>query len=108
SKTGVNCRLTIGKMNILKNRFWNNTLVPAIALLAFILIFGQRASGNTVIAWGYDSAGQIETPPGLTNVAAVAAGAYHSLALASNGMVVAWGNNTYGQTNVPANLTNAT
>ena len=43
---------------------------------------------------------------GLTNVVAVAAGSYHSLALRADGTVAAWGNNEYGQTTVPAGLTN--
>src|SRR5947207_6851995 len=42
----------------------------------------------------------------LSNVASVAAGGYHSLALEDDGTVVAWGNNSYGQTNVPAGLSN--
>ncbi len=37
---------------------------------------------------------------------AVAAGAYHGLALENDGTLVAWGYNTSGQTNVPSNLTN--
>jgi alpha-tubulin suppressor-like RCC1 family protein len=40
----------------------------------------------------------------LTNVIAIAAGRYHSLALKPDGTVAAWG--LYGQTNVPAGLTN--
>lgn len=48
-------------------------------------------------------------PNGLTNVTAVSAGEYHSLALKQDGHVVAWawGSNTYGETNVPPDLTNA-
>jgi hypothetical protein len=40
-------------------------------------------------------------------VVAVAAGAYHSLALKRDGKVVAWGWNLFGQTNVPSGLTGA-
>jgi alpha-tubulin suppressor-like RCC1 family protein len=56
--------------------------------------------------WGYNSAGQATVPQGLTNVAKIAAGGYHSLALLQNGTVVAWGLNQYGQTTVPAGLSN--
>ena len=45
-------------------------------------------------------------PAGLTNVVAVAGGAWHSLALKSDGTVVAWGDNESGQTNVPQGLSN--
>jgi hypothetical protein len=60
-----------------------------------------------VAAWGDDSVGQTEVPPGLTNITAVAAGDNHNLALRADGRVVAWGDNSYGQTNVPVDLTNA-
>lgn len=36
---------------------------------------------------------------------AIAAGAYHSLALRADGSVVGWGDNYYGQTNIPARAT---
>jgi hypothetical protein len=51
--------------------------------------------------------GQTNVPAGLSNVVAIAAGGYHSLALKNDGTVVSWGMNTYGQTNVPSGLTNA-
>lgn len=47
-------------------------------------------------------------PAGLTNVVAVAAGAYHSLALKSDGTVVAWGWDAGGQVSGAAALTNIT
>ena len=45
-------------------------------------------------------------PAGLTNVVAIAAGYFHSLALRTNGTVVAWGANDYSETNVPVDLIN--
>ena len=45
-------------------------------------------------------------PAGLTNVVAIAAGAFHSLALRYDGTVMAWGDNSAGQTNVPPGLNN--
>ena len=64
-----------------------------------------RADG-TVVAWGNNSNGQTNVPPGLSNVVAIAAGFYHCLALRNDGTVVAWGWNNYGQTNVPAGMSN--
>lgn len=65
---------------------------------------------STVVAWGYDNDGQTNVPASLSgsNIIAVAAGAYHSLALKSDGTVVAWGFNNEGQTNVPASLSGVT
>jgi hypothetical protein len=45
-------------------------------------------------------------PAGLSDAVALAAGAYHSLALKADGTVVAWGSNGDGQTDVPAGLAN--
>ena len=49
--------------------------------------------------------GQSLVPLGLTNVVAVGAGAWHSLALKVNGQVVCWGDNSFGQCDVPPSLT---
>jgi hypothetical protein len=45
-------------------------------------------------------------PNDLSNVTAMAAGGFHSLALRTNGTVMAWGWNAFGQTNVPLGLSN--
>jgi hypothetical protein len=77
-----------------------------ISAIACGFQFDLALSNGTVIAWGSNTYGQTTVPSNLTNVIAIAAGAYHGLALQSNGTVVAWGYNGYYQTNVPANLTN--
>jgi len=62
-------------------------------------------SVGLVARWG----SEVDVPPGLTNVIAIAAGESQSLALRSDGKVVAWGDNEgnrWGQTAVPAALTN--
>jgi len=62
-----------------------------------------------VVAWGWNSAGELDVPAGLTNAIDVAGGDNKfSLALKADGTVVAWGDSTYGETNVPAGLTNVT
>lgn len=63
---------------------------------------------GTVVAWGANNWGQTNVPAGLTDVTAIAAGNWHTLALKSDGTVVAWGQNGDRQTNVPAGLTGVT
>ncbi len=48
--------------------------------------------------------GQAVAPAGLRNVAAIAAGKLHSVALKQDGTVEVWGRTTEGQANVPSNL----
>jgi Regulator of chromosome condensation (RCC1) repeat/Immunoglobulin domain/Immunoglobulin I-set domain len=58
---------------------------------------------SAVVAWGDDSGGQTNVPAGLNDVAAVAGGDFHTLALRHNGTLAAWGYNGDGQTTVPVN-----
>jgi alpha-tubulin suppressor-like RCC1 family protein len=61
---------------------------------------------TAVVAWGDNSYGQCNVPPGLSNAVSVAGGLGFSVALRSDGTVIAWGDNTFGQTNVPSSATN--
>jgi PhoPQ-activated pathogenicity-related protein len=57
-----------------------------------------------LFATGDNSLGQLGPPPPATNVIAIAAGAYHNLALSGGGGVVAWGDDADGQCDVPVSL----
>jgi hypothetical protein len=59
-----------------------------------------------ILAWGDDSAGQLDMPMEATNILTVAAGGDHNLALRADGSVVAWGDNSLGQSSVPPSATN--
>ena len=85
-------------------------------------------SDGTVVAWGGNGYGQTNVPTHLifpvvsgvsgfgaggvpimhlmpfTNIKAVSAGCYYSLAITPFGTVVAWGDDIHGQTDVPAGL----
>jgi trimeric autotransporter adhesin len=76
-------------------------------------------TSGTPIAWGagtttdsFPNLGQSIVPAGLSDVIAIDAGSYHSLALKSDGTVVGWGAGltatgsfpNYGQTAIPAGL----
>ena len=65
-----------------------------------------RVAGWGCIATAILVYGQAQPPPTLSNVVAVAGGAFHSLALLANGSVRAWGDNTHGQCTVPPAATN--
>ena len=88
---------------------WGFILVSAMVVsLSGYLSYGQTT--GTLVAWGPTSGnqytGQTTPPAGLSNVVAIASGAYFCLALVSDGTVVAWGRNDSGQTNVPSGLSN--
>ncbi len=74
------------------------------AKLAFVVMFliCHTSIAQNVIAWGSNTKGQTNVPPSATNVIAVAAGWYHSLALRSDGTVVSWG----AISNAPVEATN--
>jgi alpha-tubulin suppressor-like RCC1 family protein len=65
--------------------------------------YGQLGDGTT-IARPYPARVQFADGSTLTNVVAVAAGDYHTLALRSDGTVWAWGYNWYGQLGDGTNL----
>ena len=60
-----------------------------------------------VAAWGDNGSDQSTVPPPATNVTAIAAGAWHNLALMTDGTVLAWGDNSRGQCAVPPTLHDA-
>lgn len=84
---------------------WLCLLVSALAL-PLSGISNASAGQPRIIGWGDNFYGQTNAPAILSNVAAIAAGYYHGLALRSNGTVVAWGDNSSGQTNNQPSLTN--
>src|SRR6266567_2071627 len=63
---------------------------------------------GSVVAWGDNDEGETDVPAGLTDVTAVAAGWYHSLAVTAQGRVVAWGSGAYGITQAPGDLAGVT
>jgi len=65
------------------------TLLIGIALLGFAA--HVSAQTGTVIAWGDNRIGQSSVPQGLTNVVAISAGEWHSVALKADGTVATWG-----------------
>ena len=76
------------------------------------VISSDPSHGNKVVAWGLGNSstnrGQSDVPKGLSDVVAVAAGMYHSIALKQDGTVVAWGWNVLPQSTVPTGLKDVT
>jgi hypothetical protein len=56
------------------------------------------------VAWGSNEHSQTDVPHSFSGVIAIAAGAWHNLALKSDGTVVSWGRNYSGETVVPGGL----
>ena len=71
-------------------------LMTSLALPTLRPPVSQAQVSGTVVGWGSNSFGQITIPAGLTDVTAISAGVFHSLALKSDGTVVGWGDNGFG------------
>ena len=71
-----------------------------------LVVQSTPVSLSGVGAWGDNYYDQCTIPPTPSGPRAIAAGAFHSLALNGDGTVSAWGNNRDGQTNVPPTVTN--
>jgi alpha-tubulin suppressor-like RCC1 family protein len=61
----------------------------------------QAAQRGSLRAWGDNTYGQVDVPPG-NDFVAVAGGWSHSLALKTDGSIAAWGDNHSGQCSVPS------
>ena len=70
------------------------TALSAKAVLSFI----------PLDAWGDDFYGQLDFSKQAVNVIAIAAGAWHNLALRADGTILAWGDDADGQCDVPLTL----
>jgi hypothetical protein len=82
-----------------------------VSLIITVAVAGMPLAAHAapeVVAWVWQNeSGQANVPSGMSNVVAIAAGDYHSLALTAEGGMVAWGSNGWGETNVPGGLSNA-
>src|SRR6185369_12428430 len=98
-------------MNVCRISLREMALRASLLVCAAMLLPSSMARadvGAVVFAWGDNSALQLDFPPGLTNVTAVAAGGSHSLALNKEGFVTGWGFDLFGQAFPPSTLKNVT
>jgi len=86
---------------------------PITALLLSLFAFlspsqspAQYASGDVVLGWGQNYAGESAPPGDATNIIQISAGYNHTLAVRTDGTVDAWGLSELGATSVPAGLSN--
>jgi alpha-tubulin suppressor-like RCC1 family protein len=84
----------------------SNTFGQATNQPVNLIVHTDPETFTAVGAWGDNTGGQCAVPQGVPNPRAIAAGAYHALALNADGTVAAWGKNRDGQTNVPPGATN--
>ena len=69
-----------------------------------IILSQPPTPAGSIVAWGDNSYGQCNQPPGGPNTGfvEVAAGCWHSLGLKQDGSIVAWGDNSFHQCDVPS------
>jgi len=70
-----------------------HALGAVTALVAMVASEQTAWADGTVVCWGDNNNGQVTTPVGLIDVAQVAGGGIHTVALRRDGTVVCWGYN---------------
>ena len=112
--------IAVDRSEVLKVRAWQAGALPSAVRSAFFVITGQVSAGRahtvalksdgTVWAWGYNQFGSVgdgtsgintnrlsPVQIAISDVQAIAAANYHSLALKRDGTVWGWGYNACGQ-----------
>jgi hypothetical protein len=93
-----------------------NTIPAGLSGVTAISAFGGRNGGQfavalksdgTVVAWGANNIGQSTVPAGTANIAAIAAGAFHTVLLRQDGTVTTFGSSGNGRAAVPPSLPRA-
>jgi len=82
---------------------YNNFGLRFLVLILSTFALTARAQLK-FMGWGNNVYGQSSELPDVSNIKAIAAGQYYSVALKEDGSVVAWGDNGYDQINVPLGL----
>jgi alpha-tubulin suppressor-like RCC1 family protein len=95
----------IGAVPVRDNGWYQVTATNSSGSTTSAVIFvNVVVSPAQVLGTGRNNYEQTTIPTGLDNVAAVAAGGIHSLALKGDGTVVGWGSNGFRQTSIPPTL----
>lgn len=87
---------TEGAMNMI-----DFLIVTVFLLLKFVALHLALGTGS-IIAFGYNGAGQCNVPSPNMDFIAVSGRFNHSLGLQDNSSIVAWGDNSQGQIEVPS------
>ncbi len=79
----------------------NTNIIPTLTNISAVAasqgdFYSALQSNGMVTAWGRNTYGQTNVPPGLSNVVAITEGGYHCLALKSDDTVAAWGGKPEG------------
>jgi len=91
----------------------SNQFGAVTSAVATLTVTVPPPGDDVVVQWGENPVDNgvdqvdITVPEGLSGVRALAAGAYHDLALLSDGRVFGWGDNSLGQAGAPPNVTHA-
>lgn len=104
----TNAALVLTNLTIKQTGYYRAVVSNAfgsVTSAAALLTVGQ----TSVVVWNGGAGEPTNSPPGLTNAVAIAAGSYHIIVLNQNGTVTTWagtGLPSPAVTNVPASVTN--
>ena len=101
TKTNTATRTNTSTNTVTKTNTSTSTLTPVIAVPTQVPF--TRSNNGQITTWGDNPPYNLNLIPqdGNSNIAQIALGAHHALAVTTNGNVVGWGTNLYGELTIP-------